>query len=82
MSLSLGAVLNVQLNSLPESLSALIPDELGLASLCGVNGQLDWGILGAADPARDRGFKENMFSSRPTFLIYIRRFSISNDSAR
>jgi hypothetical protein len=77
MLLSLGTVLNVQSILLSESLSALISDELGLASLRGVNGQLVLGVLGAAEPAQDREFKGNTFSSRPTCYVHIHRFSIS-----
>jgi hypothetical protein len=51
MSSSLGAVLNVQLKLLPESLLAFMPDELGPASLHNVNRWLDLGVSGAADPA-------------------------------
>jgi hypothetical protein len=77
MSSSLGAVLNVRSGSSSESLSALKPDELGPASLRGVNGRLVLGVSGAAEPARDGGFEENTSSLRPTCHVHVRRFSIS-----
>jgi hypothetical protein len=77
MSSSLGAVLNVRLGSSSESLSALMPDELGPASLHGVIGWLVLGVSEAAEPAQDGGFEGNMSSSRSTCHVHVRRFSIS-----